>query len=114
MHEQLQTVYDAAQQMIALCADLNDDVGVKSAARTTAKTASSSARSSVEDWLVTISADFAREADGDFEVAERGHAIISVERALRRRDESIFASIDGGLVTVFDRLTGWLRVKACV
>ncbi|KAI6178386.1 FHA domain-containing protein [Aphelenchoides besseyi] len=47
--------------------------------------------------------------DGSIEIAERGHAIISIERLLRKRDETIFAEVEDGLTKVFDCLTENLR-----
>lgn len=62
--------------------------------------------SEVDDWLQVLERDFEDEQGGSLEIAERGHAIISLGKMIRKKDDIIK---EVGLAKVFDLLTSRLR-----
>ncbi|KAI6226018.1 RTP1-C1 domain-containing protein [Aphelenchoides besseyi] len=105
--ESLKEVRDFAQQTLTICLDvfeLGDEHNKPVVKETGVKK-----KITAKELLDVVRSDFTDEMDGSVEIAERGHAIISIERLLRKRDESIFAEVEDGLTKVFDCLTENLR-----
>ncbi|KAI6241204.1 hypothetical protein M3Y99_00344000 [Aphelenchoides fujianensis] len=96
-------------ETVAICSELFQLTGRTAALKKPNANPGKKKAAGISELLDVIRADFEDETDGCIQIAERGHAIISVERLLRKRDESLFAEVDGGLTRVFDCLTENLR-----
>jgi hypothetical protein len=98
---ELETVADAAQQIlsIATLSDVSPSLPKRQVIR-------DKKPSDLAECLRMIETDYSDEIDGSIEIAERGHAIITVERRLRNKPQSEIDTLDGGLGRIFDALAG--------
>jgi hypothetical protein len=104
---ELQSVADSAQQILSLSSQFlldtgSDPIPQKPLVLGNKKTK----KNELAECLRIIEADYSQEMDGSVEIAERGHAVISMEKRFRSKCQSELDSLDGGLSRVFDALAG--------
>jgi hypothetical protein len=103
----LQSVADSAQQILSISGqfliDSNDALPTK---QTPIVLRSTKKVNDLLECLQIIEADYSNEHDGSVEIAERGHAIITMEKRFRNKCQLDIESIDGGLQRIFDALAG--------
>jgi hypothetical protein len=104
---ELQSVADSAQQILSLSSQFLLDADSDSLPQKPIIVGNKKGeRNEMAECLRIIEADCSQEVDGSVEIAERGHAIISMEKRLRAKCQAELDALDGGMSRVFDALAG--------
>lgn len=105
---ELQSVADSAQQILSLGSQFLDDADL-APQKPIVLSNKKGKLNELGECMRILEADYSQEMDGSVEIAERGHAIISMEKRFRVKCQSDLNSIDGGMSRMFDVLAGKFR-----
>lgn len=97
-------VADSAQQILSLSNQFLLDGGGGSSLKNPPVVAKKERAGEFAECLRIAETDYSNETDGSVEIAERGHAIISMERRFHDRRQLDLDAVDGGMLRVFDVL----------
>lgn len=103
---ELQSVADSAQQILTISSQFLDDLDIPTKQQPINLRPTTKKSNDLLECLRLIESDYSNEQDGSVEIAERGHAIISMEKRFRNKCKSEIDSIDNGLTRIFDALAG--------